>query len=134
MESFVLPVPAMYADHHVVEVRAMLLESPGVEAVDASSSFRTVEVSFDPDRVTAEALRQRLEDAGYLNDLPVPLESGEPVIGGEGDGLTYLRHSTAHEIVGGSVGFEQDVVSPGRPLWPCPGFDRAPSEVVGEDE
>ena len=32
---------ALYADHHVIEVRRILLEVPGVDTVDASSAFRT---------------------------------------------------------------------------------------------
>ena len=37
----------MYGDHHVVEVRRLLLEMPGVTDVYASSSFQVVEVAFD---------------------------------------------------------------------------------------
>ena len=126
MEALVLDVPAMYADHHVVEVRRILLEAPGVDVVDASSAFRTVEVGFDPERTSADALRALLDEAGYLSDLAIPLETGQPAIGSNGE--TYFRHSTAHEIAGTSVGFTQEITSPGRPLWPCPGFDRTTKE------
>lgn len=124
MDTLVLEVPAMYADHHVVEVRRILLEDPGVDSVDASSAFHVVEVRFEPDRTSADALQKLLDEAGYLGELPVPLESGQPAIGGNGDGVTYFRHSTAREIAGASLGFDQEIASPGLPLWPCPGFDR----------
>ena len=45
MDVTVIAVPTMYGDHHVVEVRRMLLQLAGVEDVNASSCFRTVEVS-----------------------------------------------------------------------------------------
>ena len=128
MEALVLDVPALYADHHVVEVRRILLEVPGVDDVDASSAFRTVMVTFDADRTSAEALRKVVAEAGYLGDLGVPLEAGAPAVGPEAADQTYFRHSTAHEIAGTSVAFEQELSTPGRPLWPCPGIDRTTKE------
>ena len=128
MEALVLDVPALYADHHVVELRRILLGVAGVDSVDASSAFRTVVVTFDPDRTSADALRRVVEEAGYLGDLGVPLEAGAPAIGREAADHTYFRHSTAHEIAGTSVAFEQELTTPGRPLWPCPGIDRTNKE------
>ena len=40
MEVFNIDLPAMYGDHHVVEVRRILMDIPGVEDVYASSGFR----------------------------------------------------------------------------------------------
>jgi copper chaperone CopZ len=48
MTSVTIDLPAMYADHHVVEVRRILFEIPGVKAVDASSAFQVVKVEYDP--------------------------------------------------------------------------------------
>jgi copper chaperone CopZ len=134
MESLVVDIPAMYGDHHVIEVRRLLLEAPGVDAVDASSAFRSVEVRFDPDQTSAEALRARLDETGYLADLDVPLESGEPTIDQGADGKPYFRHSTSYEIAGTSTGFEQKIAPPSRPLWPCPGFDMRPTEGSHEPD
>ena len=75
MEIAVFNVPSMYGDHHVLEVRRVLLEMPGVEAVDASSAFQTVEVAFDPAKSSADQIKAKLEKAGYLGELPVPVES-----------------------------------------------------------
>jgi copper chaperone CopZ len=120
MEILTLDVPAMYGDHHVVEVRRILLEISGVEDVYASSSFHTVEVRFDPAQVNEDAIKEKLEVAGYLEDLLVPLETGLPVYGRNGD--SYFRHTTAYEQTKQVVGFAQSVSYSGRPLWPCPGM------------
>ena len=58
--SVMIDVPAMYADHHVVEVRRILLDVPGVRAVYASSALGVVEIDFDAQHTSAEALERRL--------------------------------------------------------------------------
>jgi copper chaperone CopZ len=122
MKKLVLEVPAMYGDHHVLEVRRILLEAPGVETVDASSAFQIVEVGFDPEKSSEEVLRQRLDEAGYLADLQVPMESGIPAVSPDTNGGTYFRHSAAYETVGNVIAFGQAVSVSGRSLWPCPGM------------
>ena len=72
MTSVVIDVPLMYADHHVVEVRRILFEIPGVEAVNASSAFQVVKIEYDPDKTSEDALKQILDENGYLGDLQVP--------------------------------------------------------------
>ena len=47
MASFSLELPSMYGDHHVSEVRRILLEMEGVSEVYASSAFRAVEVEYN---------------------------------------------------------------------------------------
>jgi len=123
MKRLVIDVPMMYADHHVIAVRHLLLEDSGVETVNASSAFHVVEVSFDPDKTTEEALRAKVGAAGYTAELEGPLESGKPTIGRDGD--AYFRHSAAYESVGTVLSFGQEIVSSGRPLWPCPGMGPA---------
>jgi copper chaperone CopZ len=123
METLTLELPAMYGDHHVVEVRRLLLETPGVTDVYASSSFRAAEITFDPTQADAVTIKARLEEAGYLGELDLPMESGKPVTGrGATEGETYFRHTAAHESVGNMVSFAQQVPFSGRPLWPCPGM------------
>lgn len=65
MEQLILGVPTMWADHHVLKVREALLALDGVEAVQASSAFKTVNVTFDPRRVAAQQIVKALLDAGY---------------------------------------------------------------------
>ena len=57
METFVLELPTMYGDHHVVEVRRLLLGLPGVEEVYASSGFQSVEVTYDPAKTSPVAMQ-----------------------------------------------------------------------------
>ena len=126
MNSFVLDVPRMYGDHHVVEVRRILLAIAGVAGVDASSAFRVVEIEFDAERTSEAELKEALSRVGYLGDLEVPTESGDPTIEST-NGDRYFRHSATYEAARNVISFGQQVSSPGRPLWPCPGIDRTPA-------
>lgn len=112
MTSIVVDVPAMYADHHVVEVRQMLLDVPGVNSIYASSAFRVVEIEFDDSLTTAEGLEQRLDEAGYRTALTVPTESGEPAPGATG--ARFRRLTTTHPAAGKGVAFGQDTVTETR--------------------
>ena len=125
MTRLVIDVPMMYADHHVTEIRRLLLEDSGVGTVNASSAFHVVEVTFDPDKTSEDALRSKLDSAGYAAGLDGPLESGQPAVGRDGD--AYFRHTAAYESVGTVVSFGQEIVSTGRPLWPCPGMTPSPT-------
>ncbi len=112
MTSIVVDVPAMYADHHVVEVRRMLLDIPGVNSIYASSAFRVVEIEFDESLTTAEALEQRLNEAGYQTALLVPTESGEPAPGATG--ARFRRLTTTHPSAGKGIAFRQDTITETR--------------------
>ncbi len=65
MSKIVLDVPMMYADHHVSNMRSILLGMSGVEDVIASSAFRRIEVTFDPEKVAEETLLAAVVEAGY---------------------------------------------------------------------
>lgn len=122
MEKVTLDLPTMYGDHHVLEVRRILLEIPGVQDVYASSAFRVVEITFDPEKVSREALVEALDRAGYSGDLPVPVEMGASAVQGNGGKRPYFRHTTTYETTRSVVSFQQRVNYEGRPLWPCPGM------------
>ncbi|MGW8251466.1 MAG: heavy-metal-associated domain-containing protein [Anaerolineales bacterium] len=121
MEKITLDLPTMYADHHVIEVRRILFEVPGVQDVYASSAFHKVEVTFDPEKVNRVQLFDRLADAGYVGDLPVPVEFGAQAVPGNGD-KPFFRHTAVYETTRSVVSFAQRVNYEGRPLWPCPGM------------
>jgi copper chaperone CopZ len=121
MEKKSFELPAMYADHHVVEVRRILLEMPGVEDVYASSAFQVAEVTYDPNTTSENAISQKLEEAGYLGDFIVTAEAGKPATSRNGNG-TFFRHTEVYEHTKETVGFAQNVSYVGRPLWPCPGI------------
>jgi copper chaperone CopZ len=123
MASVAIDVPLMYADHHVVAVRRILLEVPGVDAVNASSAFHVVKVAYDADKTSEDAIKKLLDENGYLGELQTPLESGKPAVSSNGD--AYFRHTAAYEVAGTELSFGQEISSSGRPLWPCPGMGPA---------
>lgn len=129
MKTTTISLPAMYGDHHVQEVRRLLLEIPGVEDVYASSSFRIAEVTLDPAQTSLEVLEAALDRAGYLGELLLPQESDIPVNERNSNG-SHFRHTTAFAQVKQTVSFGQTVANSGRPLWPCPGMgpDRSMDE------
>lgn len=120
MQTKTFAAPALYGDHHVIEVRRILLEMEGVVDVYASSAFQVIEVTFDPETIQAEAIEARLREAGYLDDLPIPMEPGGAARRAEDDGV--YRHTAVYETVKNTVAFAQRVPYSGRPLWPCPGM------------
>jgi len=65
MEKLQLNVPAMWADHHVLKVRALLTAIPGVQDIIASSAFRIVTLSYDPAHTNPGTIMADLDDAGY---------------------------------------------------------------------
>ena len=120
METITIDLPKMYGDHHVTEVRSMLLAMPGVEDVYASSAFRVVRARIDPAKVSEADLRAKLEEAGYLGDQPIETEAWKT--GTPADVVDNpFRHTAALENVKG-VAFGQRVEEVSRALWPCPGM------------
>lgn len=120
METKSFEAPALYGDHHVSEVRRILLELTGVNDVYASSAFQVIEVTFDPTKINAEQIEACLQDAGYLGEVPMLIETGIAVEKKEGD--MFFRHTAVYETVKSTVSFAQRVEYSGRPLWPCPGM------------
>ena len=120
METFTLDVPRMYGDHHVAEVRRILLAMPGVEDVYASSAFHVARVRVDPAQVNEASLRAALEAAGYLGELQIVTEDWKSGTPKETEDNPF-RHTSASEQVKG-IAFGQTVEATGRALWPCPGL------------
>lgn len=121
METKAFETPALYGDHHVKEVQRILRELPGVEEVYASSAFQTIEVTFDETKTTANQIATRLEEAGYLGEIPMLAETGEAAYGRE-NGNSNFRHTVVYATVKKTVSFAQRVEYQGRSLWPCPGL------------
>jgi copper chaperone CopZ len=120
MKKITIDLPTMYGDHHVIEVRRILLAIPGVEDVYASSGFRAVEVTYDPEKVNDLEIQLKLDEAGYLGEWSILAEPGVAVARTNGDGS--FRHTAVYEQTRQVVSFAQNVGSMGRPLWPCPGM------------
>lgn len=130
MNKVTLDLPAMYGDHHVIEVRRLLQELPGVDDVYASSGFQVVEVQYDEAKLSLEEINAVLDEAGYLGEIPVTVEQGAVEDRENGD-KPYFRHTVAYEQTGKSISFAQQVPFAGRPLWPCPGI--GPIKLVEEE-
>ncbi len=114
--------PALFGDHHVLEVRRMLLDLPGVAEVYASSAFRVVDVTYDTDKTGEEAISEILSSAGYLGEWLQPEEKGFAAETVAERKSTYFRHTEVFETSRQVVSFTQRVSFSGRPLWNCPGL------------
>lgn len=121
MEKVSVQVPALYGDHHVTAVRAMLLGMPGVRDVYASSSFQIVEVDYDEEHISLEDIVSALDQAGYLGEQELPQETGRSMVH-EKRSEAFFRHTVAHANTGRVISFMQQVPAAGRALWPCPGI------------
>lgn len=114
-------MPNLYGDHHVIEVRRLLLEIPGVVDVYASSAFRMVEVTYDPEKTNDLEIAVKLDQLGYLGEWSVPMEAGASTYL-EDRSRSYFRHTAVFETSRDVMSFAQNVSYTGRPLWNCPGM------------
>ncbi len=119
MENISLSVPMMYGDHHVLEVRKLLSTLPGIRDIYASSSFQVVEVQFDETELTADEIKETLDQAGYLGEMALPVEAGA-IAENDNGAAPFFRKTAVHAQTGKVVSFAQKAPYQGRPLWPCP--------------
>ena len=68
MEEVTFNLPAMWADHHTLAVRAALDQVEGVKEVTASALYKDVLIKYDPEAVAADSLAATLAEAGYEID------------------------------------------------------------------
>ena len=121
MKTKTFETPALFGDHHVTEVRQILLEVEGVTDVYASSAFQTIEVTFDESKTNDQEITARLEETGYLGEWTIPVELESAAQQGDGQ-KPFFRHTTTYETIKHTVSFAQRVNYQGRPLWHCPGI------------
>jgi copper chaperone CopZ len=121
MKKATYELPTLYGDHHVIEVRRILLGMPGVQEVYASSGFHFAEVTYDPAMVNDLEIAMKLDEAGYLGEWSMPMESGESNYLKEGE-IPFSRHTEVYETTRQVVSFAQKIGYSGRPLWTCPGM------------
>jgi copper chaperone CopZ len=117
----VYEMPSLYGDHHVIEVRNLLLELDGVKDVYASSAFQAVEVTYDPEKINDLEIALKLDQAGYLGEWTLPIETGISASQEETQ-QPFFRHTSTYQQTKQIVSFAQSVTNLGRPLWPCPGM------------
>jgi len=130
MQTVTYEIPVVYGDHHVIEVRRILSELPGVKEVYVSSAFHVIQVAYDPKKINDKEIAKKLEAAGYLGELTIPIEVGAKPQGEEGE-KPFFRHTHVYETVKQVVSFGQTVGSQGRALWPCPGMEPAKTADEG---
>ena len=110
MEKLQLNVPDLWADHHVLKVRAALGAMDGVQDVIASSAFRMVALSYDPTLTSPVAIMAELDDAGYTvatDGTGVIAESCPRRRRQARPGLDPSRHAPDED---GRAGFEDEAV------------------------
>jgi copper chaperone CopZ len=127
MKTFQIELPKMFGDHHVIAVRKILLELPGIDEVYASSSFQTLQLSYDQEKLSEEEILAKLEETGYLGEMQTPQESNLPA--SENGDKKDFRHTAAFENTR-QVSFHRDLAFKGRALWPCPGMGVITKEKV----
>jgi len=121
MEIKTFETPALFGDHHVTEVRRILLELTGVSDVYASSAFQIIEVTYDEKKINDLEIAVKLDEAGYLGEWTIPIELGTAAQQGDGQ-KPFFRHTATYETTKQTVSFAQRVNYQGRPLWHCPGM------------
>lgn len=93
---------------------------PGMQEVYASSAFHVVEVVYDEVSTSEEAIKAKLEELGYLNELPLMLEPGQAFQRNQTDG--FFRNTAVYENIKTTVSFQQRVRENGHSTWNCPGL------------
>jgi copper chaperone CopZ len=81
MKRAIFSVPKMWADHHVLTVREVLTALRGVEDIYASSAWKQLIVSYDPDKLDESAIAGALSEAGYGVGEALELEAEAPSTG-----------------------------------------------------
>ncbi len=111
MEILTIDIPTLYGDHHVMAVRQLLLEIPGIKDVYASSCFQVVRLTYDPGLTDASTIRARLGEAGYLADVAVPLETSadrQAAHTTQTHPYAASRHTVVYPQTGQVIGFAQE--------------------------
>jgi len=121
VKTITYEMPNLYGDHHVIEVRRLLLDIPGVVDVYASSAFRIVEVTYDPEKTNDLEIAVKLDQLGYLGEWSIPMEADASTYL-QDRSRSYFRHTAVFETSRQVVSFAQNVSYTGRPLWNCPGM------------
>ncbi len=121
MEKLSLALPSMFGDHHVTEVRRVVGALPGIGEIYASSSFQLLDLAYDPQVISPEKIMDELRRHGYLDDYLAPVEIHKDPADLDGE-KPYFRHTASIQNLKQTISFQQDISTPTRPLWPCPGL------------
>jgi copper chaperone CopZ len=114
MERLTLTLPALYGDHHVASVHSALDGLKGIGEIQTSPAMHEVSLLYDPAVESPEAIEAALAASGYQTG------SAEPVFP-DADSSSP-RHTMP--VAGATAFLHEPPTWEGRPLWPCPGFER----------
>ena len=112
-----ISLPAMFGDHHVVQVRQIVMALPGVKEVRASASRRKISVTFNPAQLSLEALCAALAQGGFAPGVQ-PAEAH-----GAGGSLPIVAAADQVDI-------REAKYSPPPAFGVCPGLE---TRYVGSD-
>lgn len=131
MMKFSFDLPFLFGDHHVIEVKRLINEIPGVMDSYVSSSFHIVEVTYDQDMTGPEKITACLEEAGYIGEDIIPEEIG---VSSTSDKMNspFFRKTNIYETTQKVVSFKQNLLLSNRRTWPCPGFGLMVTEKRSE--
>ena len=85
-------VPDLWADHHVIKVRGVLVGALGVTSVVASAAFKDIAVEYDGKATNPGELAKLLVAAGYPPATGLSGDDGK-VVYGEYDAMWRERGS-----------------------------------------
>jgi hypothetical protein len=117
MEDLILTVPALYGDHHTLEVRSILQGIKGVSVKYVSPAAHHIALGYEPSETSPQAIEQALAQRGYLPGAPETAYPSSPA-------ERATRHSAAYSGTGEALAFSETAPQwLNRPLWPCPGLE-----------
>lgn len=122
MEDLILTVPALYGDHHTLDVRSILGGIKGVSLTYVSPAAHQIALRYEATETSPQVIEQALAQRGYLAGAP---ETAYPISPAE----RATRHSAAYSGTGEALAFSESAPHfVNRPLWPCPGLE--PMRIV----
>jgi len=123
LQNETISLPAMYGDHHVVEVRQIVTALPGVKEVRASASRRKLFIAFDRAQVTLAAISAALAQGGFAPGATFAPGAAPAAASETGDHLPIVAAADQIEV-------RESKYSPPPAFGVCPGLE---VRYVGSD-
>jgi hypothetical protein len=105
-----ISLPAMFGDHHVVQVRQIVAALPGVKDIRASASRHAISVTFNRAQLTIEAICAALAKGGFAPGAAAAEATGS------GDHLPIVAAADQVEV-------REAKYSPPPAFGVCPGLE-----------
>ena len=121
MQISTFNTPALFGDHHVTEVRRILLSLPGVTEVYASSAFQVVEVTYDERKDQRPGNRCQAGRGRLSRRMDSANRAGVVASLSRGGQKPFFRHTAVYETLKKTVSFAQRVDYQGTSTLALPG-------------